>query len=183
MHHNLIRLLQWAHAGERAAAHAYRGHARSLGDDPAAAWIQRIEAEEWEHRRILRGLLARLDARPDPLLEAGFAVIGRIVSAACHVSGRFWPMFIAGRLEAVNVGEYERLAAAVAGTPLADAAATLRHLAEVEDDHAWAFRRAIRRHPLRVAAAWLFDWGLRGGPPRPLGQRLHAWFVRPQVQP
>ena len=50
-HENLIRILQNAHAGEVAAAYAYRGHWKSLRESPEKARIKEIEAEEWDHRR------------------------------------------------------------------------------------------------------------------------------------
>ncbi len=47
---NLIRILQNAYSGERAAAFAYRGHWKSLKESAEKTQIQKIEAEEWQHR-------------------------------------------------------------------------------------------------------------------------------------
>ena len=41
----LIKLLQDAHAGEKAAAYAYNGHARSLTDQREIAELNKIEGE------------------------------------------------------------------------------------------------------------------------------------------
>ncbi len=88
----LVRLLRMAHAGERAAAHAYAGHERSLADPVQAQAVRRIADEEWAHRRQLGTLLGVLGARPAPVREAVFAAIGRVLGALCRVSGWYLPM-------------------------------------------------------------------------------------------
>lgn len=46
----LVRLLQLAYSGEKAAALAYQGHATSVKDPAEAAMIRKIENDEWIHR-------------------------------------------------------------------------------------------------------------------------------------
>ena len=58
-HQNLIRILQNAHAGELAAAYAYRGHWKSLKDSPEKEHIKKIEAEEWTHRANVKKWLEK----------------------------------------------------------------------------------------------------------------------------
>ncbi len=58
----LIRILQNAHAGEIAAAYAYRGHWKSLKESPEKTEIKKIEAEEWDHRRRVGEWLEKLGA-------------------------------------------------------------------------------------------------------------------------
>ncbi len=46
----LVQLLQLAYSGEKAAALAYQGHARSVRDPAQKAMIEKIEKDEWVHR-------------------------------------------------------------------------------------------------------------------------------------
>ena len=108
---NLIRILQNSHAGEIAAAFAYRGHWKSLKESPEKHCIREIEAEEWDHRRRVGEWLAKLDAKPNAVREKIFWTIGRVIGGACFLSGWFMPMYFAGRLESGNVIEYEDAAA------------------------------------------------------------------------
>lgn len=147
----LVRLMQLAHAGERAAAHAYQGHWRAVSDPLERAAIQEIEAEEWEHRALVRGILTGLGAAPQPLREAFMGTLGRVIGWSCFVGGWYVPMYGAGKLEAQNVNEYA--AAAI----LAEAAGevrflpALRRMAEVEVRHEAWFR-------VRCASHWLVRW-------------------------
>jgi rubrerythrin len=101
---NLIRILQNAYSGELAAAYAYRGHWRSLRkSDVEREQIRQIEAEEWTHRKEVGKWLEILDAKPRKFKEAMLWTIGRSLGAACHISGWFFPMYFAGRLESGNV--------------------------------------------------------------------------------
>jgi demethoxyubiquinone hydroxylase (CLK1/Coq7/Cat5 family) len=59
---DLVRLLQLAHAGEMAAAFAYRGHWRSVSDPREQERIRAIEADEWHHRTLVAEMLAQLGA-------------------------------------------------------------------------------------------------------------------------
>ena len=69
---NLIRILQNAHAGEQAAAYAYRGHWKSVNDKEQSERIKQIEEEEWDHRKRVRAWLNKLEAEPKPLREKVF---------------------------------------------------------------------------------------------------------------
>ena len=104
---NLIRILQNAHAGELAAAFAYRGHWKSLSESDEKKQIKIIETEEWIHRENVRKWLTELGAEPRKLREAVFWTIGRTLGVLCFVSGWFLPMYFAGRLESQNILEYE----------------------------------------------------------------------------
>ena len=151
----LVALLRVAHAGERAAAHAYRGHARSVADAPTRERIAEIEAEEWDHRRRIGRILERLGERPSTWREARAEVVGRVLGFLCHVSGRFVPMYGAGRLERGNVREYEVAArhARDAGSP--QFCDDLLAMAEVEWEHERTFRAEVERSALaRVLRPW-----------------------------
>lgn len=149
----LIRLLQDAHAGERAAANAYWGHGYSLfvRDKQERAEILEIYQQEIHHRLRLREMLDDLGASPRPLREAGMYLIGFCIGLFCLFGGWFIPMYGAGKLESTNIVEYEVAArlAFMAGFPqLID---ELLFFAEIEWDHEQYFYRKTITHPLHKA--------------------------------
>ncbi len=163
----LIHLLRLAHAAERAAAFAYRGHGNSrVVDATERAELRVIEAEEWLHRRHLDRLLARMDARPSRWLEVKYWCIGRTIGAACHLIGWFMPMYFAGRLEAGNVGEYDRLAALAADSPIADELPCIREMAAVEQRHEDYFLAKVSSHPWLPWFSRVFGWGSTASVPQ-----------------
>lgn len=152
---NLVRLLQLAHAGERAAAHAYRGHWRSLpaGDEREA--IRNIENEEWEHRRIVLAILHDLRAEPQPVREFVMGSLGSVLGALCHVSGWFAPMYGAGKLEAQNVNEYTTAGDLARAAQLTHHIPALLLMAAVEREHEIWFRLRCQSHWLaRIIPLW-----------------------------
>jgi rubrerythrin len=142
----LIRQLQGAHAGELAAAFAYRGHWKSLRSGADRDRIRAIEAEELHHRALVAGLLAQAGARPNKLREATFWCIGRTLGALCHVSGWFIPMYGAGRLERSNIVEYEDAAEYASRCGHEAMLDCLLEMAEVEWEHESYFRECVQRH-------------------------------------
>jgi demethoxyubiquinone hydroxylase (CLK1/Coq7/Cat5 family) len=162
----LVRALQDAHAGELAAAFAYRGHWKSRRREPdVRAEIKRIEAAEWHHRSVVAGLLAELRARPRRSREVWMWTVGRFFGALCFVTFRFGPMYAAGRLEAQNVGQYD----------------TARGYAEVLDlmhfvDALEAMEREELRHEMFFGAQCNGHWAL------PLASRLGGWSPPPVEQ-
>jgi hypothetical protein len=151
----LIRQLQGAYSGELAAAYAYRGHWHSVRDAAQRERIQRIEREEWHHRGLVGGLLKQLGAKPRPLREAAFWLIGRVIAAFCHVGGWFAPMYGAGRLERHNIVEYEDAAVFAAECGHEEMIDCLLTMAEVEWEHEAFFRGQITGHPLlRIFKPW-----------------------------
>lgn len=105
-HPPLVRLLQKAYSAERAAAFAYVGHASSLKDPAAKAAVKQIENDEWDHRRHVLAIMRQYGIPVSRVLEMRFYLIGKLISASCHVIGWFMPYFFAGRLESGNVCEY-----------------------------------------------------------------------------
>jgi len=145
---SLIALLQLAYSGELAAAHAYRGHARSVREPAERARIAEIEREEWHHRELVGGMLAALGAAPDPARERRALRVGRTLGALCHVSGWLAPMYGAGRLESRNVREYESAARLARAAGREEWVECLLVMAEVEWEHERTFRELVRAHPL-----------------------------------
>lgn len=155
---NLVRILQNAHAGEVAAAYAYRGHWRSLKDSPEKERIKDIEAEEWDHRRRVGEWLAKLDAEPRALRENIFWTIGRTLGATCFLSGWFMPMYFAGRLESQNSIEYEDAAKFAAELGMDDCVEDLLDMARVEVEHEEFFRETVAGHRLLPVMKRVFKW-------------------------
>jgi demethoxyubiquinone hydroxylase (CLK1/Coq7/Cat5 family) len=155
----LIDILQRAYSGEYAAAHAYRGHWRSLKKTAERRQIQQIEREEWVHREVVGRMLQQLNAQPSNPLEVRLWLIGHVIGAACHCIGWFLPMYFAGRLEHGNVDEYSRAASHADHLGLSEQVAELRHMAEVERQHECYFLSVIVGHRLLPLMQAIFKWG------------------------
>jgi rubrerythrin len=152
---SLIALLQLAYSGERAAAFAYRGHAASVRDPAERARIREIEAEELHHRELVGGMLRALDAAPRRWLETKATLIGRTLSALCHVSGWFLPMYGAGKLERRNIVEYETAARHARDSGHGELVDCLLTMAEVEWEHERYFREKVVGHWMsRIVRPW-----------------------------
>ena len=151
----LIRTLQNAYSGELAAGFAYRGHWQSVSDPEERARIHQIEDEEWHHRQLVGGMLRDLGSGPRRLREAVFFTIGRVLGAACHVSGWFLPMYGAGRLERRNIVEYEDAARYARACGHEELIECLLGMAEVEWEHEHYFRgRVVGHRLLRLFRLW-----------------------------
>lgn len=156
---NLIRILQNAYSGELAAAYAYRGHWRSLEKSAAERErIRQIETEEWTHRREVGKWLEVLKAKPRRFKEVMLWTIGRSLGAACHVSGWFFPMYFAGRLESGNVKEYEDAARFAKELEMPECFDDLMEMARVEQEHEDFFRSVVARHRLLPITRRFFRW-------------------------
>ena len=155
---NLIRLLQNAHAGELAAAYAYRGHWKSVRNSDEKSNIKRIEKEEWEHREGVRKWLSELDAEPRKLREAVFWSIGRSLGILCFVSGWFFPMYFAGRLESQNTQEYLDAANFAEELEMHDCVVDMKHMSAKELEHEEYFRKVVAEHKLLPVMKRFFSW-------------------------
>ncbi|TVR46422.1 MAG: hypothetical protein EA402_02665 [Planctomycetota bacterium] len=160
----LLRLAQQAHAAERAAAIAYRGHRCCFRGRVQRQQIHHIALEEWRHRAWLRRrLLPALGVAPRPLMEAAYLLLGMAIALTCLLIGPFWATYFAGRLEHGNGAEYDRLAAGLLAHPQLARRfhQPLRHMARVERRHERSFFGLLRHHPLLPPAAGLFGWPRR----------------------
>jgi demethoxyubiquinone hydroxylase (CLK1/Coq7/Cat5 family) len=154
----LVRILQDAHAGELAAAFAYRSHARSLRHEGERAEVRRIEQAEWHHRAMVAVLLDELSASPRAARELLMGAIGRFFGALCFVSGWFAPMYAAGRLEAMNVGQYVDARDAALHLGLVSVADRLEVMRIEEVRHEQWFGDQIRHHPLLGPTSRVLGW-------------------------
>lgn len=174
----LVAVLQQAYSGELAAAHAYRGHWRSLRDPAERERVRQIEDEEWHHRRLVGDLLRALGARPRRVLEWRARLIGGLLGPACHLSGWFAPMYGAGRLESHNVREYEDAARWAAESGHVAFVDCLLTMAEVEWEHERYFRERVLSHHLsRVVPIW------PAPPPKDAIRRLGPRLPTPESSP
>ena len=154
----MIHILQNAHAGELAAAYAYRGHWKSLNASKEKEKIKQIEAEEWAHRVNVRNWLEKLDAKPRKLREAAFWTIGRILGFFCFVSGWFLPMYFAGRLESQNVKEYETAASFAKELEMPDCFDEMMKMSATEAEHEIFFSQVVANHRLLPITKKVFGW-------------------------
>lgn len=144
----LVALLQEAYSGEMAAAYAYRGHWRSLRDPAERETVARIEREEWDHRRVVGGMLSALGASPSAWREAKGWLVGRALGPLCSISGRFLPMYFAWQLEVQNVDAYEAAARHSRDCGRPEFVPELARMSEVEREHEQFFAlRCGRRTP------------------------------------
>jgi demethoxyubiquinone hydroxylase (CLK1/Coq7/Cat5 family) len=155
----LVSILQAAYSGELAAAHAYRGHWKSLHDPVEQERIRRIEDEEWVHRENVGRILRELQSGPARLREARMLLIGRTIGFLCHIIGWFLPMYFAGRLESRNVSEYESAAVQARRLGLVELANELGMMAIVEKEHEVFFMDTIAHHRLLPVMRKVFGWG------------------------
>lgn len=155
---HLIRILQNAYSGEVAAAYAYRGHWRSLTDSPERERIRQIETEEWDHRDRVGTWLEKLGAEPRLVREKVFWMIGKCLGHSCFISGWFFPMYFAGRLESGNVLEYEEAAEYAKQLGMDECVEDLLEMARVELQHEVFFRETVAGHRLLPLMKRLFGW-------------------------
>lgn len=152
---NLVALLQLAHSGELAAAHAYAGHAASVRDQDERRRIEEIRGEEIDHRARVRAMLDELGVEPDAKRERRLRRVGKTISAFCRVGGWFGPMYGAARLERKNIGEYERAAGYAAAAGHHQFVDDLIDMSEVEWEHERYFREKCETHWLwRMFPTW-----------------------------
>ena len=144
----LIALLQLAYSGELAAAHAYRGHWKSVRSAAEKTAIQNIENDEWRHRKLVGEMLVNLENGPSRRRETRANLIGRTLGLLCHVTGWLAPMYGAGRLESRNIVEYETAARYARECGRSDLVDCLLEMAEVEWDHECYFRARVQEHSL-----------------------------------
>jgi len=157
---HLIHILQGAYSGELAAGFAYRGHWKSVNDHNEQTAIQKIEDEEWVHRKRVGEMLADLGSMPSEFLEIKLWIIGRSIGFACHLIGWFLPMYFAGRLESGNVIEYQVAASHAGELGLQKFEADLLAMAEVEKEHELYFLNVIAGHRLLPFVSGIFGWGI-----------------------
>jgi len=142
----LIDLLQQAYSGELAAAYAYRSHWKSVKNPEEKSCIRKIEEDEWHHRKQVGEILKKFGKKPSRFKEIKFWCIGKAAGALCFVTGWFAPMYGAGKLEYINVREYETAAQFANNSGHTELIECLLTMAEVEWVHENYFRSQVLKH-------------------------------------
>lgn len=155
----LIRILQWAHAGELGAASAYHGHWKAVTAPDEVEGIRRIEQDEWGHRAQVARMLERLGAKPFWPVELLIGTIGRTLGVLSPFSGWFFPMYLAGRLEFGNVDQYEVAAGHALALGFDDMAQELHGMTRTEREHELFFMKKVEGHFLLRPVQTLLKWG------------------------
>lgn len=92
--------------------------------------------------------------------------IGRFFGLLCFVSFRFAPMYAAGRLEAMNVGQYEHARRDADTLGLVALVVSLDAMVAEEIRHEVFFAAECRNHLLVPVAARFGGWNPRSAPAR-----------------
>jgi len=103
-------------------------------------------------------LLAQLGSGPVRSREVLMGVIGRFFGLLCFVGGRFAPMYAAGRLEAMNVGQYVDAAAHARASGHGAFGAQIDAMVDEEARHEAWFSDQCRGHRLLPLARIIGRW-------------------------
>lgn len=155
----LVALLQKAYSAEKAAAYAYIGHASSVKSPLEKIAIKQIEDDEWNHRKEVLHIMRHYDIPVSKVYEVRFAIIGRVISASCHVMGLFMPFFFAGKLESGNVCEYFLMKQYFNSLGIHDWDAMLYEMGMKEKEHEIYFLQKIKHSKVLPYFERLFNWG------------------------
>src|SRR4030095_16261648 len=142
----LIHILKRSYSGERAAALAYRRHWKSVKNHKEREMILKIENDEWAHREEVGKILSALSSGPQRRREVFSWWIGRLIGIFCHLTGWFFPVYIAGRVESKNVAEYLRAADHARNLKIMEYEETLLKMAKMEKEHQNFFLKTASQH-------------------------------------
>jgi len=166
----LVHILCMAYSGELAAALAYAGHWRSLRKAEQREAIHQIEMDEWHHRQNLLQMLADLGEKPIAWRDCAMRCLGCVIFLGCFVSGWFFAMYFAGRLEDGNILEYKHAADHARALGMNELAETLMVFSAKEEEHEAYFFNIVRDHWMLAPTKRFFTWGPeRGAAPKVIG--------------
>ena len=158
-HPALTKLLQQAYSAEKAAAFAYIGHAKNVKTEAEKLAIKQIENDEWEHRKEVLGIMNEYTIPISKFYEFKYHLIGRTISAACYVIGRFMPFFFAGKLESGNVCEYFRMRQYFNALGIFKHDHLLYEMGIKEKEHEVYFLAQVKDDALLPFFEKVFSWG------------------------
>lgn len=160
-HPKLIDLLRRAYSAEKAAAFAYIGHAGSVKDAGEKTAIQKIEADEWGHRKAVYAIMRKHAVPISKYYELKYHLIGKLISFSCHVIGWFMPFYFAGRLESGNVCEYFRMMQYFDELGISEHHEVLYEMGITEKEHEEYFLQKLQSHRLLPVFEKIFAWGTK----------------------
>ncbi len=175
VHLILLKMIQNAYSGEKAAALAYWGHAHSffVSDINEKQELLEIMKEELHHRAELLSLLQSFDKKPSLIKEFVMTSIGLTIAFLCLFGTWFIPMYGAGVLESKNINEYEVLARLAYLDGQQELVPLFLSFAEKEWDHEFYFRQKVLKHQLsKYVSLW------PGPPERHLFQQTFNEFKK-----
>ncbi len=158
-HPALVDLLRMAYSAEKAAAFAYQGHAACVKPAAEKQAIRQIEDDEWNHRREVLALMQHYGIAPSRYYEIRFHLVGKLISGACYLIGRFMPFYFAGRLESGNVCEYFRMKQYFNSLGITAHDPLLYEMGIKEKEHEVYFLDRIKEDRLLPFFEKLFAWG------------------------
>ena len=135
---------------------------------------RQIENEEWHHRQLVGEMLRSLNSRPNAFREVRAAILGRVLSLLCHLSGWLVPMYGAGKLESRNIREYETAARHARNCGRDDLVDCLLTMAEVEWEHEYYFRARVLSHRWATSFADLAPASVKGNDPQVFRRRSQS---------
>lgn len=123
----LIKMLQKAHAVEVGAYAAYEGHWRSTLPITSVVRgeIKWIQVDELLHKEQIEKMLARLEAKPNRILDWMFGVVGKIISMSCYVLPAKLAAYGAELIESIGKNDYLQLVLEAEGQGMPDMAQEL----------------------------------------------------------
>ena len=158
-HPQLIDLLKKAYSAEKAAAFAYQGHAASVKDEMEKKEIRQIEIDEWLHRKEVLQIMNDFNISISKHYELKFYIIGKVISASCHIIGWFMPFYFAGRLESGNVCEYFRMKQYFNSIGISTYDKMLYEMGIKEKEHEIYFLEKIKTNKFLPYYEKYFSWG------------------------
>lgn len=158
-HPQLADLLKKAYSAEKAASFAYQGHAASVKDETEKKEIRQIEIDEWLHRKEVLQIMNDFDISVSKYYELKFYIIGKVISASCHIIGWFMPFYFAGRLESGNVCEYFRIKQYFNSLGIATYDEILYDMGLKEKEHEIYFLEKIKDNKFLPYYEKFFSWG------------------------
>jgi demethoxyubiquinone hydroxylase (CLK1/Coq7/Cat5 family) len=158
-HPVLVKLLQEAYSAEKAAAYAYQGHAASVRKQAEKIAIRQIEEDEWNHRKEVLEIMNCYSIPVSKWLEYKYSVVGRSISASCHVIGWFMPFFFAGKLESGNVCAYFQMKQYFNSMGIHEWDIVLYEMGIKEKEHEIYFLNKIKESRVLPYFERVFNWG------------------------
>jgi rubrerythrin len=140
----LVKMLQKARAAELGAFLAYDGHRKSLSDPKEREAIRKIQRDEIEHFKVVSKMLEYLGAKPDPIRDTVFTVIGNVLGFLCHYTGWFLPMWGAWFFEKIGTINYHEMSEASLYENHPELMLTLLYLMAKEEVHKRYFEEKIK---------------------------------------